>query len=165
MINYIKIKETLRSRIWDDLGAFFVDLENSDPRPDTQDGIDSFISHKFTSPYIPGGIIEQHDGETLVHSATPTMTLSLTCYAPVKGDAMNLAMKLRDWFSFMAYEYLKDNDLIVESIEAMSDRTSFLETGYDNRIGFDVILRTSHEIKKDIETIERVELNKRSIEE
>src|SRR5699024_8638377 len=111
MIDYKEIKETLRAGIWDDLGAFFVDLENGDPRPDTQDGIDSFISHKFTSPYIPQKgseyIAENYyflssnqitEEDLLTVSSAPTMTISLTCYAKEKGDALNLAHRLRHWF-------------------------------------------------------------------
>jgi len=165
MIDYKEIKETLRAGIWNDLGAFFVDLENGDPRPDTQDGINSFISHKFTSPYIAQKGIEQSDGDTLTFTSAPTMTISLTCYAPNKGDALNLAHQLKQWFKFHGYEYLKENDLIVQNIEAMSDRTTFLETKYEQRVGFDVILRTTDTETRQITTIDRAELNNRLIGE
>lgn len=165
MIDYNQIKETLRAGIWQDLGAFFVDLESGDPRPDTQDGIDSFISHKFTSPYISQKGFEQSDGDTLTFTSAPTMTVSLTCYSSNKGDALNLAHQLRKWFKFHGYEYLKENDLIVQSIEAMSDRTTFLETSYDQRVGFDVILRTTDTQTKEINTIETIDLNNRLIGE
>src|SRR5699024_11579196 len=140
-------------------------LENGEPRPDTQDGINSFISHKFTSPYIAQKGIEQSDGDTLTFTSAPTMTISLTCYAPNKGDALNLAHQLKQWFEFHGYEYLKENDLIVAEIHPMSDRTTFLETNYDNRVGFDVSLRFTDTASRDIETIEKTEVNNRLIGE
>lgn len=165
MIDYNQIKETLRAGIWDDLGAFFVDLENGDPRPDNQDGIDSFVSHKITSPYIPQKGYEQSDGDILTYVSAPTMTVSLTCYSKNKGDALNLAHKLKQWFSFHAYEYLKESDLIVSEVHPMSDRTTFLETGHDHRVGMDVTLRTTDTETKEINMIDKAELNNELIGE
>jgi len=165
MIDYNQIKEILRAGIWNDLRTFFVDLENGDPRPDEQENITEFISHKFTSPLISSNDIEDTDNETMTLSSIVTMTVSFTCYADSKTNALNLAYKLRNWFNFKGYDYLKENNIVVASIEAMTDRTSFLETGYDHRAGFDVILRTSDVLKRDIEIVETVELNNTEIGE
>ena len=164
MLDYNELKETMRSGIWQALNLFFVDLENGDPRPDNQEGIDSFISHKFTTPYTAGASHEIHEGNTWRRVETPTFTLSLTVYASDKGDALNNAQALREWIRFQGYEYLKENDLIIESIEPMSDRTTFLETEYDNRVGFDVILRTTDTVERTIDTIETVVANDEPIE-
>ena len=164
MIDYKKIKEALRSGIWNDLGRFFVDLENGDPRPDTQEGIDTFVSHKFTTPYNPQKGYETHEGDTMTYTSQPTMTLSLTVYSGSKGDALNAAHELKQWFGFHGYEYLKEHDLIVASVESMQDRTTFLETEYDHRVGFDVILRTTDQETRQIDTIDRVEINDRNLE-
>ncbi|SDI15950.1 hypothetical protein SAMN05192534_12366 [Alteribacillus persepolensis] len=159
MIDYNQIKETLRSQIWTDLGRFFVDLENGDPRPDNQDNIDTFISHKFTTPYVEQAGYETSESTTLTRVNVATMTLSLTVYSSDKGTALNTAHELKRWFRFHGYEYLKEHDLIVQSIEPMQDRTTFLETDYDQRCGFDVILRTTDEATRSIEIIERAEVN------
>src|SRR5699024_5490962 len=137
------------TRIWDDLGAFFVSLENGDPRPDEQSGVTEFISYKFTSPYIHQKGIEYNDGAKAILESAPTFTLSLTCYARKTEHALLLASRLNDWFRFYSYEYLKENDLVVVSVESMTDRTTFLETGYDNRVGFDVIMRISDKVIRD----------------
>ena len=163
MIDYNEIKEVLRAGIWEHLGRFFVDLENGDPRPDTQEGLPehlkTFISHKFTSPYIPQAGYEINDDDNLMFVSQPTMTLSLTVYSKDKGEALNIAHRLKQWFKFHGYDYLKEHDLIVVETTAMNDRTTFLETGYDNRVGFDVILRTTDKEEMQVGTIERVELN------
>lgn len=165
MIDYNQIKEILRAGIWSDLRTFFVDLENGDPRPDEQDNITEFISHKFTSPLINSNDIEQTDNDTVTLSSIVTMTVSFTCYADSKVSALNLAYQLRNWFNFSAYDYLKENNIIIESIEPTTDRTSFLETGYDHRVGFDCILRTSTTSERDVDIIETVELNNTRIGE
>lgn len=159
MIDYSQIKETLRAGIWDSLGVYFVELENGDPRPDNQPEITEFVSHKITSPYIPGGNIETYSNGIMKRESSPTMTLSLTCYSRQKEKALNLATRLRSWFEFRGYQYLKDNSLIVANIEATTDRTTFLETHYDNRVGFDVILRVCSVDEKEVGFIELVELN------
>lgn len=159
MIDYAEIKETLRKGIWGDLNVFFVELENGDPRPDNQGGVTEFVSHKFTSPYIDGGEIRQSEGEVMHYVSSPTFVVSFTCYSRVKSNALNLALRLREWFKFIGYEYLKDNGLVIRTITPATDRTSFLETGYDNRAGFDVTFSISHKLEKEIDVIETVDLN------
>ncbi|NGP45970.1 hypothetical protein G4V62_13810 [Bacillaceae bacterium SIJ1] len=165
MIDYNKIKETLRAVIWNDLGCFFVDLENGDPRPDNQDDIDTFISHKFTSPYIPQKGYEANNADDLNYVTHPTMTLSLTVYSSSKGDALNKAHQLKQWFAFHGYEYLKENELIIVSTSAIQDRTTFLETRYDNRVGFDATIRVVDQEVREIDLISKVDLNKEQIGE
>lgn len=164
MIDYSEIKEVLREGIWNDLEVYFVELENEDPRPDNQEDIDRFISHKITTPYMLDGKMEYNDGNTLVRESTAKMTISLTCYSRDKGKVLSLCRELVNWFDFQGYEYLKDNDLIVVSVESVTDRTTFLETGYDNRIGFDVILRTTDRATREIDVIETVSINDDVIE-
>lgn len=160
MIDYKSIKEVLRVGIWDDLGAFLVELENGDKRPDNQPEITSFVSHKITSPYIKGGLIEGNDDNFFTHEATPKVAVSFTCYSRDKVEALNLCHRLIKWFEFNGREYLKGNDLIIVEVTNITDRTTFLETGYDNRVGFDVIFRTTDNEYIDLEWIEFAEVNK-----
>lgn len=159
MINYNEIKEILRAGVWHALGRFFVDLENGDPRPDEQEGIDTFISHKITSPSTDESTVQWNDDDKMIYRSQFQMTVSLTVHSDDKGKALDTAQELRNWFDFQGYEYLKENNLVVVQIHPISDRTTFLETGYDNRVGFDVTIRATYEDERAIEVIERVELN------
>lgn len=154
-MNHARILETLRSRIWSDLGLFFVDIESDQPRPPLP-----FVSRKFTSPYIPAAKSETHsfNGENVVlkQSSQPTMTLSMTAYADTQAEALSVCMRLKDWFDFVGREYLDENDLVVVRIENVQDRTILLETDYEYRCGFDVVLRTTHETTTTVEYIETV---------
>lgn len=158
MIDYGAIREVLRAGIWQHMRVFFVDLESGDPRPPYP-----FISHKFITPYLEEAGNEVNDGETLIREAQATMTVSLTIYALTKIEALNLAHRLRQWFRFHGYEYLSDHGLVVVTIEGMEDRTTFLETDYEHRVGFDVVLRVYEREERQGYTIERVILNNEMI--
>ena len=154
MLDYAAIREVLRSGIWQHMRVFFVDLENGDPRPSYP-----FISHKFITPYLPEAEHETNDGDKLIREAQATMTVSLTVYSRNKIEALNIAQRLWQWFRFHGYEYLAKHGLVVVTLEGMEDRTTFLETDYEHRVGFDVVLRTVDRAERVIDTIESVELN------
>lgn len=158
MIDYGAIREVLRAGIWQHMKVFFVDLESGDPRPPLP-----FISHKFTTPYLEESGYEINDEDTLIRESQLTMTVSLTVYATSKTEALNVAHQLRQWFRFYGYEYLADHGLVVVTIEPMEDRTTFLETDYEHRVGFDVVLRTVDIEEREIETIDCVVLNDETI--
>ena len=158
MIDYGAIREVLRAGIWQHMKVFFVDLESGDPRPPYP-----FISHKFITPYLEEAGYEINDEDTLIRESQLTMTVSLTVYATSKTEALNVAHQLRQWFRFYGYEYLADHGLVVVTIEGLEDRTTFLETDYEHRVGFDVVLRTVDKAEREIDTIERVELNNEMI--
>lgn len=159
----MNISEILRPRIWQDLGRFFVDLESGVPRPPLP-----FISHKLIS-YVPQAKSETHtfDGENVVVKQTehPLQTLSLSVYADTQAEAQGVALALKDWFDFTGREYLSENGIVVVRIENIQDRTVFLETDYEFRVGFDVILRTKREVTKKIEHIETTIVNNERIGE
>lgn len=153
-IDYEAIRETLRAGIWQHMRVFFVDLESGDPRPPYP-----FISHKFTTPYLPEAEHERSDGDKLIRETQATMTVSLTVYSRDKTEALNTAHRLWQWFRFHGYEYLAEHGLVVVTLEGIEDRTTFLETDYEHRVGFDVVLRTVDRAEREIDTIEHVELN------
>lgn len=157
-LDYGAIKETLRAGIWQHMKVFFVDLESGDPRPPLP-----FISHKFTTPYLEESGYEINDEDTLIRESQLTMTVSLTVYATSKTEALNVAHQLRQWFRFYGYEYLADHGLVVVTIEGLEDRTTFLETDYEHRAGFDVVLRVSDREERAGNIIEKVILNNEMI--
>lgn len=154
MLDYAAIREVLRSGIWEHMRLFFVDLESGDPRPPYP-----FISHKFITPYLEEASNEVNDGETLIRETQATMTVSFTVYSNDKTEALNTAQRLWQWFRFHGYEHLAEHDIVVVTLEGMEDRTTFLETDYEHRVGFDVVLRTVDRAERRIDTIESVELN------
>lgn len=145
MIDYTNLDSFLRTEIWKDLSVFLVNLENGDERPDKQADIYSFISYKLTSPFINqrGVTVFNTDTEKYELRSAPKVVASFTAYAQNKLEALRIIGKLNDWFRFHGYNKLKEENIVVVTVENTSDRTVFLDTVYDHRVGFDVELRFS----------------------
>lgn len=163
MVDYEAIAEALRAGLWAETGLLFVSLENGDPRPDTDESLPSdlhtFMSYKFTSPYINGAKHEEFADDTLTQVEQFTATLSITVYSKTKAGALALAVQARNWFEYAGYEYLEDNNIVCERTETIGDRTAFMDTNYDHRVGFDAILRLVNETSKTTTSIDRVTIN------
>ncbi|MCM3488781.1 hypothetical protein M3689_05600 [Alkalihalophilus marmarensis] len=157
-MNHTQILQLLRSGIWTDLGLFFVDIETEEERPELP-----FVSRKFTSPYIhqPVSVTRTGDGDAMTskQSSQPKMTLSLTVYAESRDEALALCMKVKEWFTFVGEEYLASQDIVVVRAENVQDRTILLETDYEYRCGFDVVLRVTHEMTRTDDFAETIGLN------
>lgn len=89
----------------------------------------------------------------------PQATISINAYSKDKLEAQELAKKAMGWFKHVGWQYLYDNNIVVVSIEAFGDRTIHIVDYYEHRIGFDVIIRFTDEIKRRFETIETYDIN------
>jgi len=140
------------------------DVQGKEPYP--------YITYNFISPYTQfrgqgnyqRDLVPSNDErfeldveETL--ELQPQATVSINTYSKDKLEAQELAKKAMDWFKHVGWQYLYDNNIVVVSIEAFGDRTIHIVDYYENRIGFDVIIRFTDEIKRRIETIEIYDIN------
>lgn len=91
----------------------------------------------------------------------PEATMSINAY----GDNVDRYLaKAREWFLIDHYgrrflENLSENACVIRNITDTQDRKTFLETEYEDRQGFDVILGFSDKVKVIEKTIEEVEIN------
>lgn len=90
----------------------------------------------------------------------PEATLSITAYGE---DVDQYLWKAREWFLIDKYgmqflDNLTDNNCVIKSIGSTGDRHTFMETEYEDRQGFDVILKFEDEIKVIEKTIEDVDV-------
>lgn len=53
---------------------------------------------------------------------------------------MELCLKARDWFEHIGLDYLKENQIIVQSVSGVSSRDNLITVEYEYRSGFDVVL-------------------------
>lgn len=84
---------------------------------------------------------------------------SLTFEAKTNEEALTLANKARSWFEYAGRIVLTDNDVIVERVGAIGDRSNLLTIDYQYAHGFDVTFWAMDEIEKpEAEEIEVVEL-------
>ena len=90
---------------------------------------------------------------------------SLTFEAEVYEEALNLANKAHSWFEYVGKTVLNDNDVIVEKVGAIGDRSNLLTIDYQYAQGFDVTFWAYDEIEMpEAEVIESVVVNKIEVE-
>lgn len=82
---------------------------------------------------------------------------SITIQSDDNIESVTLANKAREWFDYVGNTYLSDNDVIVQSVGAVTNRDNLLTAEYEYRNGFDVTFWLYDEIEGlDVETIESV---------
>jgi len=89
----------------------------------------------------------------------PQATMSFTGFGP---KARTHISKLREWWYVpgLADRWLRENDIdcVIREVMSIDDRTVFLETDYERRMGFDVILEFKDIVAVRERTIEKVKL-------
>lgn len=150
----------LFTKIWEDTGILMVQAEQEGARvPPLPYGV-----YKATSPYIKGKGRgnTSYTGDAVsaqeIFTEQPLMTISSNLFAQSGDEAMNLAMRLHEWFLFAGSDYLLDNSIAVRSLGNVENRTTHLVDHYEYKYGFDVQLRTEKTLVKEIDWIEKVQI-------
>jgi len=84
-------------------------------------------------------------------------TWSITVQSDDSAEAMELAIKARDWLEHTGTVYLNDNHVIVQSLSGISNRDNLLTIEYEYRNGFDVVFWFLSETDGTEETAEYIE--------
>lgn len=66
-----------------------------------------------------------------------TQTWSITAYSDDYSEAVALIEKVRDWLEYVGSVYLNENDIIVQSLGNINDRSNILDVEYQYSYGFD----------------------------
>ena len=69
-----------------------------------------------------------------------TMTMSFTSRSDDYSEAVMLASKAREWLEYAGRTYLNDNNVIVQSVGNITDRSNLITVEYMYSYGFDVVL-------------------------
>lgn len=89
-----------------------------------------------------------------------TMTMSVSCLSNDSSESVILSLKAREWFDRVGRTYLKDNDIIVQSVTSVTNRDNVLSVGYEYKNGFDVVFWLFDEITlENEETIENLNIS------
>ena len=92
----------------------------------------------------------------------PEATLSLTGF----NDIQTEINKVREWFyvNGLGDCWLQDNgwNAVIKEVMEIEDRTTYLESDYEKRFGFDVILQFKDVVKVTHDTIEKVEIRNKT---
>lgn len=91
-----------------------------------------------------------------LHEQQVELTMSVTCYSDKITNAETLAYQALQYFEIDGVESLQDKNIVIVQTSELTDRTTFLTTGYEYRIGFDVRIRAKASVLKDVAVIETV---------
>ena len=154
MVNTDNIRSTVVKNLKIYLGCPIVRANQTAKMPDMPYG-----RYTITTPATAnnGTYGEYEDGK----ARKPVKQIwSLTFESEKYEEAVNLANKARSWFEYVGQIVLTDNDVIVESVGAIGDRSNLLTVEYQYSYGFDVTFWAYDEIEiPEGEVIESVELD------
>ena len=89
-------------------------------------------------------------------------TISFNCYGTNHDGPFEVATVLRKWFVHGGSFYLDEINVAVASVSDVQNRTTFLLDSYDEKWGFDVIMRYVDIDVHDIDYFDKVEIEMKS---
>lgn len=122
-------------------------------------------------PYSTYKVISDRKGrgrENLSHTDQPNVlietksqernvTISINAYGTSQSNAYEVAQQLRKWFEGRGSFFLDSLDVAVASVSDVTNRTTFLVDSYDEKWGFDVIIRYNETDEYEIDYFDKVE--------
>lgn len=122
-------------------------------------------------PYSTYKVIGDRKGrgrENLIHTDQPNalvetrsqernFTISFNVYGTSHDNAYEVASQLRKWFERRGFFFLDSLDVAVASISDVQNRTTFLIDSYDEKWGFDAIIRYNEKDEYEIDYFDKVE--------
>lgn len=97
--------------------------------------------------------------DTLMETRTQerNFTISINMYGTSHDNAYEVATRLRKWFEGRGSFFLDGIGVAVANISEVSNRTTFLTDSYDEKWGFDVIIRYNETDSYEIDYFDKVE--------
>lgn len=92
-----------------------------------------------------------------IRSELPKQIFSFNCVSNDQDQALEVAKNTVDWLNFLNEQYLETCGIVVVGVDSFGDRTTYLETGYQYKYGFDLTIRVSDDISININSIASVE--------
>ena len=91
------------------------------------------------------------------NNQTRNATISFNVYGTSHDNAYEVAQQLRKWFDMRGSLFMDEINVATVSIEEVNNRTIFLTDSYDERWGFDVIIRYQDSDELEIDYFDQVE--------
>lgn len=99
------------------------------------------------------------EGSESVHTQQVEMTLSVSCYGATTLSTEELVYKALQYFEVDGIQPLQDQKIVIVRTSPITDRTTFLTTDYEYKMGFDVTIRAVAVVTRELqETIESTEI-------
>ena len=77
-------------------------------------------------------------------------TWSITAHSDNYNEAVKLANMAHEWLDYVGTQYMGDNDVIVQSVGSVTDRSNLLTSDYIYSLGFDCFfyMQFAHRINR-----------------
>lgn len=117
-----------------------------------------FVSYNITT------LSSQNNGTYGIYAdgisrKSTVQTWSITTHSNDYNEAAELASKAREWLDYTGTVYLNDNNVIVQSVGNVTDRSNLLTSDYVYSFGFDCFLWLYDEVTTpDDGVIEKAEI-------
>ena len=85
-------------------------------------------------------------------------TISFNTYGTSQDNAFEVATQLRKWFEWRGSLFLDEINVAIVNLTDVTNRTTFLLDSYDEKWGFDVIIRYLDIEEHDIDYFDKVEV-------
>lgn len=85
-------------------------------------------------------------------------TISINTYGTSHDNAYEVATQLRKWFEWRGSLFLDEIDIVVVNVTDIQNRTTFLIDSYDEKYGFDVIIRYIEIDENEVDYFDKVEV-------
>lgn len=161
------IRNIIVSKLYNELNIPVIPSEQTANRPFLP-----FLTYKFIianvkglgSPVVERELVASEDplfeyDIKEIQTDQPTFTVSFCAYAADSMSSSELALAAKKLIKYGLYYDLKDAGAVVVSIEAIGDRTVLIVDNYENRYGFDAVMRSVETSERTVPTIEEINLN------
>ncbi|MEO4053376.1 hypothetical protein [Solibacillus sp. CAU 1738] len=103
--------------------------------------------------------IDQTDALIEQRSQERNATISFNVYGTSHDNACEQAKQLRKWFEWRGSLFLDELNVAIIPVSEVKNRTTFLIDSYDEKWGFDVIIRYNDSDQYEIDYFDKVEIN------
>lgn len=142
MIDNAKLRQVVVKGLKNYLGIPVIFGNQNAPPPDYP-----YVKYTVTTSTSENkGTWQEHDDG--VDRKAVTQTWSITAQSDDESESTLYADKAREWLDNVGTLYLQDNNVIVQSVGNVTDRSSILTIEYEYKSGFDVVFWTYDEIRK-----------------
>ena len=103
-----------------------------------------YIAYNVDSTSSDGGTYSKADDGSWYH--TISHLWSFTVQSDDPNEAMTIALKAWDWFTWASYVYFADRGIVIESVGDINNRDNLITIEYEHRRGFDVTVNVINKI-------------------
>lgn len=153
-MNLIK---AIRTQLATDLGLTIIRADQTGPIPALPYVTYKVIGDRKGFGRESSNYLDSSNALVETRNQTRNTTISFNVYGTSHDNAYEVASQLRKWFEWRGSLFLEEINVAAVSVEEVGNRTTFLIDSYDEKWGFDVIIRYQESDSLEIDYFDQVE--------